>query len=95
MLSPTTVKKDRGHKKNVYEACGVKEYWIVDIVNKSFKVYILQNPVFDLDNIYSILPDCTISKLSDEEKASLPIEFSCSLFPELKISTQKIFSDLF
>lgn len=38
-------------RENVYEACGVKEYWIVDIVNKSFEVYILQNPVFDLDNI--------------------------------------------
>ena len=35
VLSQGTARFDRGHKKDVYEASGVKEYWIVDINSKS------------------------------------------------------------
>jgi Uma2 family endonuclease len=30
VLSPSTAKYDQQQKKNVYERCGVKEYWIID-----------------------------------------------------------------
>ena len=29
VLSPSTAQNDRGHKKEVYAKCGVREYWIV------------------------------------------------------------------
>lgn len=95
VLSPSTAKKDRGFKQKTYESCGVKEYWIVDTVNRSIEVYLLQGTLFELDNVYSILPDYTIAKLNDEERANIPFEFSCSLFPELKISIEKVFSSMF
>ncbi len=34
ILSSRTAKEDKNRKKNVYECCGVKEYWIVDPVTK-------------------------------------------------------------
>jgi Uma2 family endonuclease len=30
VLSPSTARRDRGEKKEIYEACGVDEYWLVD-----------------------------------------------------------------
>ncbi|QEC52093.1 putative restriction endonuclease [Anseongella ginsenosidimutans] len=30
ILSPSTAKYDRGQKKDIYERCGVSEYWLVD-----------------------------------------------------------------
>lgn len=39
ILSPATAYYDLRHKMRVYEASGVKEYWIVDPVEKSIEVY--------------------------------------------------------
>ncbi len=39
ILSESTAYYDLRHKKNVYEKTGVKEYWIVDPIEKSIEVY--------------------------------------------------------
>src|SRR3990172_4863727 len=39
ILSPSTAYYDLRHKKHVYESSGVKEYWIVDPLEKSVEVY--------------------------------------------------------
>ncbi len=39
ILSEATAYYDLKHKKNVYEKTGVKEYWIVDPIEKSIEVY--------------------------------------------------------
>jgi len=39
ILSPTTAYYDLKHKKRVYETSGVKEYWIVDPMEKTIEVY--------------------------------------------------------
>lgn len=46
VLSPSTGKQDKGKKKNVYERCGVREYWLVDPVNKSVSGYGLRDGKF-------------------------------------------------
>jgi Uma2 family endonuclease len=38
ILSPTTGYYDLIHKKNIYESSGVKEYWLVDPVEKTIEV---------------------------------------------------------
>lgn len=55
ILSPRSVKYDRGHKKDIYEKCGVKEYWIVDPKLKSVEVYFLKEGKFVLDKIYEYI----------------------------------------
>ena len=42
VLSPGTEKRDRGYKKDLYERCGVREYWIVDPVSLTVEVYLLK-----------------------------------------------------
>lgn len=80
VLSPSTARYDRGHKKDAYEAAGVREYWIVEPEVKSLEVYLLKDGKFILDNVYSIYPDYLLEKMSDEEKAAIPTEFRCSLY---------------
>ena len=42
ILSPSTAPKDLREKFFLYETVGVKEYWIVDPLNKTLTVYILE-----------------------------------------------------
>ena len=91
VLSPSTAKNDKGHKKNVYEQCGVREYWLVDPVNKSVEQYILQNNKFELHEIYFIYPDFMLEDMSEEERAAIITEFKCSLYDDLIIKLEDIF----
>ncbi|MCL4537319.1 MAG: Uma2 family endonuclease [Nitrospirae bacterium] len=50
ILSPATAYYDLRHKKHVYEKTGVKEYWIVDPMEKSIEVYENTNSGFKLFN---------------------------------------------
>ena len=46
VLSPGTEKYDRKKKKDVYERCGVQEYWIVDPATKEVTGYTLRDGKF-------------------------------------------------
>ena len=48
ILSSKNDKHDRVTKKNLYEKVGVKEYWIVDPLNKETLVYHLKNNSYEL-----------------------------------------------
>ncbi len=91
VLSPSTAKHDRGRKKQVYEQCGVSEYWIVDPANKTLEQYLLQQGAFTLHEVYAIYPDYMLDKMTEEERAALPASFRCSLFEDLDIVLEDIF----
>ena len=91
VLSPSTAKHDRGRKKQVYEQCGVSEYWIVDPANKTLEQYLLQQGAFTLHEVYAIYPDYMLDKMTEEERAALPASFRCSLFEDLDIELEDIF----
>ena len=94
VLSISTSKRDRGYKKNLYEKHGVKEYWLVDIKNREVEVHLLKNGRFELDNVYSIYPDWMLEKMTDEERAEVPMEFTISLFDDIIISIEEVFEDI-
>ena len=52
ILSPSTAYYDLRHKKNIYEASGVKEYWILDPIEKSLEIYSLKEKKFILEAEY-------------------------------------------
>ena len=91
VLSPSTAKRDKGYKKNAYEAAGVQEYWIVDTNIKSIEVYLLKDGRYTLDEVYSIYPDSVLKKMTEEERAAIPTEFRCSLFDDLTIRLEDVF----
>ena len=91
VLSPSTARYDRGRKKDVYEQCGVKEYWIVSATDKSVEQYILENGRYRLHQVYSVYPDWMLAKMKPEERAEVVTEFRCSLYDDLTISLDDIF----
>jgi len=53
VLSPSTLKYDWNYKFNLYEASGVREYWIVDPKAKIINVFLLQaDGKYDLGTVY-------------------------------------------
>ncbi|MCL2055334.1 MAG: Uma2 family endonuclease [Oscillospiraceae bacterium] len=91
ILSPSTAKRDKGYKKELYEKCGVLEYWIVDTASKSIEVYLLKNGRYILDEVYSVLPESILKKMTDEEREAVKYNFKTSLFDDLVISVEDIF----
>ena len=91
MPSPSTMKNDKGYKKDVYEQCGVLEYWLVDVNNKSVEQYLLHDGKFVLNDIYVIQPDYVLDDMSEAEKAELVWDFKCSLYDDLLIHLEDVF----
>ncbi len=93
VLSHGTEKKDRGYKKDLYERCGVREYWLVDTVNQSVEVYLLKDKKFVLDEIYQVFPDYV--ELSEKEREEYKSEVPVSLYEDFSIPLEDIFRNLF
>jgi len=54
ILSPSTLKYDWNYKFNLYEAAGVREYWIVDPNAKIAYIFLLQSDgKYDLGTVYA------------------------------------------
>ena len=95
VLSPSTAKNDLTHKKEVYEACGVPEYWLVGPTDKSIEVYLLESGKYILHDVYTVRPDWVLAQMTDEERAAVVTEFKCHLYDDLVIRLDDIFGDLF
>ena len=93
VLSHGTEKKDRGYKKDLYEKCGVREYWLVDTENQTVEVYLLKNEKFVLDEVYKVFPDYV--ELSADEQEHYKSEVPVSLYDDFTIPLEEIFRNLF
>ena len=92
VLSNSTRKNDLTVKKDVYEKNGVKEYWIVDPRAKTVDVYILRDGKYELDESYFKYTAEELENLDDEEKATYKPEIKVSIFDDLFIKVNDIFS---
>jgi len=91
VLSPSTARNDKTHKKDVYARCGVREYWIVSPEEKSIEVYRLEGNGYVLYDVYALHPDWQLKQMSDEERSAVVTHFKCSLFDDLDISLEDVF----
>ncbi len=87
VLSPYTAKRDKSYKKQVYEQCGVQEYWLVSPNGKFVEQYLLQDGRLELAEVYTQPEDY----LTEEERAAYITEFKCSLYDDLLIKLADIF----
>lgn len=94
VLSPSTAKNDRFHKKSVYQHCGVREYWIVDPANRMVEQYLLREGELAMDAVYTIYPDWQLKQMKEEELAEVVTRFKCSLFDDFDIALEDIFTGL-
>lgn len=87
-LSPSTAKRDRGEKKDIYEKAGVEEYWIVGPQGKSVEIYYLENSKYILEQSYILQDD------KEEEDYNAETEICLRAFPHIKMSLSEIFEGL-
>ena len=92
VLSNFTRRNDLTVKKDVYEKNGGKEYWIVDPRSKTIDVYILRDGKFELDDSYCKYSVKEWDNLDDKEKAAFKPEIPVSIFDDLFIKVDDIFS---
>ncbi len=92
VLSRSTRVRDLTVKKDAYESNGVKEYWIVDPYMKTVDVYILQDGKYKLDGSYTKFTEYDWEGLNEEEKAAAKFEIKVSIFDDLFIKLDDIFS---
>ncbi len=52
VLSPSTLRRDRLEKLNLYQRAGVQEYWIVSPEEPSVLVFLLEDGAFRLHECY-------------------------------------------
>lgn len=91
VLSKSTRKNDITIKKDVYEANGVKEYWIINPWDKTVDVYLLRDGKFYLDESYAKYSEDEWNLLNDSEKAAVKFEIKVSIFEDLFIKVADIF----
>lgn len=92
VLSPSTAKNDRGYKKDLYEAAGVRKYWIVDPAIRSIEAYLLFNGKSILDGFYGLFPDNP--SITELERRESKKESPVSLYDDFRIPLEEIFYDL-
>ena len=92
VLSPRTAKQDRGRKKEIYEASGVPEYWIVTPGEKTVEQYVLEGGRYVLRETYTLFPPRELEAMTETERARIATEFRCSLDDGLVIRLEEVFA---
>lgn len=96
VLSHSTRKKDLTIKKDVYEAQGVREYWIIDPRAKSVSVFLLRDGKYFLDDEYILFDAEDIKEVewlkSKGEEVKVKHEIPVSIADGLTISLEFVFS---
>ena len=95
IFSRTTLKRDLGVKKDVYECNGVKECWMIDPWRESISVYLLRGGKYELDEIYFNYTDAELNDLTDEERAAVKMEVPVAVLDGFKIKIRNIFDRCF
>ena len=91
VLSKSTRKKDIIVKKDIYEANGVREYWIVDPYMKVISVYLLRDGKYFLSDEYILFDAEDLALLDENEKAEVKTEVPVTVLDGLKIPLKFIF----
>ena len=91
VLSQGSAKNDRTRKKDVYEQCGVREYWIVDPVSMRVEQYLLEEGRFVLRDVFTRAKNSTLAHMPSEEREKQIREFPCGIFPDLMIPLDVVF----
>ena len=83
-LSPSTAKRDRSEKKDIYEKAGVEEYWIVS-PQGAVEIYYLENGKYVLEQSYILQED------KEDEHYNAETMICLREFPHIKMTLGEIF----
>ena len=91
IFSRSTMKRDIGIKKDVYERNGVKEYWLIDPWSENIQVYLLRDGKYFLDDVYHNYSDEEFNELTEEERAEIKFEIPVAVLDGFKVKIKNIF----
>ena len=91
IFSRSTMKRDIGIKKDIYERNGVKEYWIINPWSESIEVYLLRDGKYYLDEVYQNYSDDELNNLTEEERAEVQMEVPVAVLDGFKVKIRNIF----
>ena len=91
IFSKSTMKRDLGIKKDVYERNGVREYWIIDPWSENIQVYLLRDGKYFLDDVYQNYSDDELAELTDEERAEVKMEVPVAVLDGFTVKIRNIF----
>lgn len=83
-LSPSTAKRDKVEKKDIYEKAGVEEYWIVS-PQGFLEIYYLEKGRYILEESYMLQND------REDEHYNAETEITLKGFPNIKMLLGEIF----
>lgn len=91
IFSRSTMKRDVGIKKEVYERNGVREYWIIDPWRENVDVYLLRDGKYELDWQYENWSDDELLQISEDERAKIKMEVPVAVLDDFKVKIRNIF----
>ncbi|MCI6232882.1 MAG: Uma2 family endonuclease [Selenomonas sp.] len=94
VLSPSTMRNDRGAKMQHYAAAGVKEYWLVTPLGKNVEVYLGHDGQFRLDEVYTEYDAWDLERMEEEERHSVRTEIPVSLSDDFHVQVADIFKGI-
>lgn len=65
VLSPSTAGRDQIKKRQLYERCGIKEYWLAHPVDRVLTIYRLENGQYGKPDIRELQGESRIAALGD------------------------------
>ncbi|MCM1542297.1 MAG: Uma2 family endonuclease [Blautia sp.] len=86
-LSPSTAKRDKSEKKDIYEKAGVEEYWIVS-PQGSVEIYYLEDGRYVLEQSYMLQDD------KEDEDYNADTEIRLRAFPHIRMTLGGIFEGI-
>lgn len=91
IFSKSTMKRDIGIKKEIYERNGVREYWIINPWSESIEVYLLRDGKYFLDDVYQNYSDEELNELTDNERAEVKLEIPVAVLDGFTVKIRNIF----
>ena len=86
-LSPSTAKRDRSEKKDIYEQAGIEEYWIVS-PQGALEIYYLKSGKYVLEQSFLLQNE------KDEADYNAEEEIALQAFPHIKMTLGDIFKGI-
>jgi len=95
VTSPSTKHRDIGYKKSLYEKTGVKEYWIINPMDKSVEIYTLtKTNQYNCHLMTQLVPDYERAGLTADELKEIPIVITSQLLEGFSISIYDMFKKI-
>ena len=83
-----------GQRLALSAGLGYQEYWLASPTEKSVEAYLQNSGSLDFHEVYSVVPEFLLEKMTVEECAAVPTKFKCSLYDDFEIALEDIFSGL-